>query len=60
MMSVDDVARRAMKNHASRLREALTHMRVLEERIEALEAAYEGLRALLDSRRPTPYAPDRK
>ncbi len=34
---IDDVARRLVKNHASRLREALVHMETLEDRIEALE-----------------------
>ncbi len=38
MMAVDQVARRATQNHASRLREQSTRMKTLEKRIEALEA----------------------
>ncbi len=46
-MAVDDVARRATKNHASRLREAETLIGLLGKRIEALEASYDASQAIL-------------
>ncbi len=59
-MAVDDVARRAMKNHASRLREALVRMETLEKSMRELTGRYEALRAEMMARTlPTPFSPDR-
>ncbi len=48
---IDDVARRGLKNQASRLREALALIRVLESDLEALRASYDASEATMVSLR---------
>lgn len=48
-MSIDDVARRAMKNNASRLREVMAQIRALDDQMKALMASYDALEARLGS-----------